>query len=160
MDFLFQVLTEGWKLWLVVGIVFFFAEGVNPGTFALFFGGIGALVTAAVCYLSTDVTQNGTWQLLIFAAMSLSSLFLLRPRIARFNRRGPNFDGSAAFLGKQAKTLTVLRKNGLETGRILFEGTEWTAVLSEDSADEVPAGSVVEIVNMEGLTARVCARKG
>ena len=155
MDFLYQILTEGWKLWLIVGIMFFFAEGVNPGTFALFFGGLGALVTAAACYLFPDVTQNGTWQLLIFAAMSLASLFLLRPRITRFNRRGKNLDGSASFLGKQAKTLTTLHKNGPETGRILFEGTEWSAVLSEDSPDEVPAGTVVEIVKMEGLTAWV-----
>jgi len=164
-DFLYQILTEGWKLWLIVGIMFFFAEGVNPGTFALFFGGLGALVTAAACYLFPGVTQNGTWQLLIFAAMSLASLFLLRPRITRLNQRGPNLDdyvasgyaalGYAAFLGKQAKTLTALHKNSLETGRILFEGTEWSAVLSDGSPDEVPAGTVVEIVKMEGLTAWV-----
>ena len=159
MDFLLQIFTEGWKLWLIVGILFFLAEGVNPGTFALFFGGLGALTTAIICYFSTDITQNGTWQLLIFAAMSLVSLFLLRPRIVRFVRRWESLGGSAAFPGKQAKALTTLRKNGLETGRILFEGTEWSAVLSEDSSDEVSAGSDVEIVKMEGLTAWVrCIR--
>ena len=155
MDFLYEILTEGWKLWLIVSIVFFFAEGANPGTFALFFGGLGALATAAACYFSTDVTQSGTWQLLIFATMSLASLFLLRPRIARFNRSGAKLDGAGSFPGKQAKALTVLRKDGLETGRILFEGTEWPAVLGEDSPDEIPAGAVVEIVKMDGLTAWV-----
>ena len=155
MDYLYQILAEGWKLWLIAGIVFFVAEGVNPGTFALFFGGLGALATAAACYLFTDVTQNGAWQLLIFAGMSLASFFLLRPSIARFTRRGAKLDGGGAFLGKQARTLTVLRKNGLEMGRILFEGTEWAAVPSEASLGEIPAGAAVEIVKMDGLTAWV-----
>ena len=155
MDFLYQIFNEGWKLWLIVSIVFFFAEGVNPGTFALFFGGLGALATAAACCFFTDATQNVTWQLMIFAGMSLASFLLLRPCIARFIQRGAKPDDLGAFLGKQARTLTVLRKNGLEMGRILFEGTEWAAAPSEDSSDEIPAGAVVEIVKMDGLTAWV-----
>ena len=155
MDFLYRILAEGWRLWLIISIVFFFAEGVNPGTFALFFGGLGALATATACYFSPEITESGTWQLLIFASMSLVSLFLLRPWIARFSRSGTKYDGLGSFIGKRAKTLTALHKNGLETGRILFEGTEWSAVPSEDSPDEIPAGAIVEIVKMEGLTAWV-----
>jgi membrane protein implicated in regulation of membrane protease activity len=55
------------------------------------------------------------------------------------------------FLGKQARVLTDLRKNNIEGGRVLFDGTEWAAVASED----IPAGSAVEIVKMDGLTAHV-----
>ena len=80
MDFLYDLLIEGWKLWLIVGIVFFFAEGSNPGTFAFFFGGLGALATALMCCFFPIIAKSGTWQLLIFAAASLLSLFLLRPR--------------------------------------------------------------------------------
>jgi membrane protein implicated in regulation of membrane protease activity len=155
MDFLHQILTEGWKLWLVIGILFFVAEGVNAGTFALFFGGVGAFVTALVCRLLPPVTESGTLQLLIFAATSLLSLLFLRPVIVRFLQREPRLDGPEALLGKGAKTLTVLRKSGVETGRALFEGTEWPAVPSEDSPDEIPAGSAVEVVKREGLTLHV-----
>ena len=77
MEFLQQILTEGWKLWLIVGILFFVAEGANAGTFALFFGGLGALATALACRLSPSVTGSGTLQLLVFAAASLFSLLVL-----------------------------------------------------------------------------------
>jgi membrane protein implicated in regulation of membrane protease activity len=157
MDFLHQILAEGWKLWLIVGILFFVAEGANAGTFALFFGGLGALATALACRLSPSVTESGTLQLLIFAATSLLSLFFLRPGITRFLQREPKLDGPGALLGKRARTLTALRKSGTETGRALFEGTEWAAMPSEDSPDEIPAGSAVEVVKMEGLVLRVRA---
>ena len=152
MDFLYQALGEGWKLWLIVGIIFLLAEGVNPGTFALFFGGVGALTTAVVCRIFPAIMESGIYQLLIFAVMSLSSLFLLRPRIIRFVQKGSKLDGPDAYVGRQAKTLTVLRKNG---GHVLFEGTEWAAVPSKDCLEELPAGSAVEIVKMEGLTLQV-----
>jgi membrane protein implicated in regulation of membrane protease activity len=155
MDFLYSILTEGWKLWLVIGIVFFVAEGANAGTFSLFFGGVGALTTALICRFSPAVTESGTQQLLIFAAMSLLSLFFLRPRILRLVQSGAKLDGPGAFLGKQAKTLSALHKSGPEMGRVLFEGTEWAAVPCEDVPNEIPAGSSVTIVKMEGLTFHV-----
>ena len=156
MDFLYQVIGEGWKLWLSIGIIFFLAEGANPGTFALFFAGIGALTTAAACRVSPAVTGSGIYQLLIFAAMSLSSLVLLRRRILRsIQKNGAQLDGPEAYVGKHAKTITILGKDGLETGRILFEGTEWPAEPSEDCQEEIPAGSAVEVVKMEGLTIQV-----
>ncbi|MDR2529720.1 MAG: NfeD family protein [Synergistaceae bacterium] len=153
MDFSYELLTEGWKLWLIVGIAFFIAEGVNPGTFALFFGGLGALGTALACFFLPSAAESGTWQLLIFATASLSSLLLLRPRIVRFTQK--EAEGLHMFIGRQARTLTVLRKNAAETGRVLFEGTEWPAALNSDAPDEIPEGRVVEVVKMEGLTVRV-----
>ena len=152
MDVLYQALSEGWKLWLTIGIVFFVAEGINPGTFALFFGGVGALATAAVCYVFPPVAKSGTLQLLLFAAMSLSSLFFLRSRLVRLIQNDTKLDGPDAYVGKQAKTLTVVRKSGLERGRILFDGTEWPAALGEDCPEEIPAGCTVEVVKVEGLT--------
>jgi membrane protein implicated in regulation of membrane protease activity len=154
-DFSHQILLEIWKFWLVVGIVFLLAEGVTPGTFALFFGGVGALATAWGCYLFPALARRGTWQLLAFAAASLLSLFLLRPLILRLLRSDVKLDGPDAFLGKQARVLSTLRKSGLETGRVLFEGAEWSAAPGEGCADEIPAGSVVEVIKVEGLTLRV-----
>ena len=141
-------------MWLIIGIILLLAEGVNPGTFAIFFGGVGALVTAAVCYVFPIVAESGSTQLLIFAAMSFSSLMLLRPWILRLTPNKAKLDGCSAYMGKQAKTLTHLRKDGLKTGRVFFDGTEWPAVPSEEY-DEIPAGSTVEIVKREGLTFHV-----
>ena len=129
-------------------------EGFVAGTFALFFGGVGALATALICYLFPSVSESGTQQLMIFSAMSLFSLILLRPRILRHIHKETQLDGLKAFIGKRAKSLTDLSRNSLETGKVLFEGTEWPAAPVIDSPG-IPAGSTVEIVQMDGLTFQV-----
>ncbi|MCL1940742.1 MAG: NfeD family protein [Synergistaceae bacterium] len=154
MDYLFQFFAEGWKLWLVVSIAFMMCEGITPGAFSFFFGGLGALAAAAACYFSPSVAVSVTQQLLIFSAMSLFSLLLLRPKVMRFVHKKTRPGDPEPFIGKRAKALTELRGNGIDTGKVQFEGTEWPAEPSEGSPD-IPAGSAVEIVQIEGLTLRV-----
>ena len=110
-----------------------------------------------VCYLSPVVTEDGTIQLLVFAGTSLLSLLALRPAAMRMlGVKDAPRGGSEAFVGKTARTLSVLRK-GNGTGRVLFDGTEWSAVLDGD--DELPEGMPVVITEVEGLTLHVQAKK-
>ena len=153
-----SILSEGWKLWFIAAIILFLLEGINPGTFALFFVGAGAAATAAACYLFAPVAESGAFQILLFSAMSLFSFLFLRPHFVRLVQSETKFGGPDAFMGKQAKALTILSKDGAEGGRVFFEGTEWAAVPSEDCPDEIPAGSTVEIVKREGLTFQVKPR--
>ena len=129
-------------------------EGFVAGTFALFFGGVGALATALACYLFPSVSESGTQQLMIFSAMSLFSLVLLRHMILRHIHKETRLDGLKAFIGKRAKALTDLSMNHPETGKVLFDGTEWPATPTIDTPG-IPAGSAVEIVQMDGLTFQV-----
>ena len=151
LDFIYQILLEGWKLWLIVGILFFLAEGANAGTFALFFGGVGAWITALVCYFSLQVTESGTMQLLVFAGTSLLSLYGLRSAVMRLLHIGETSD-SGSFVGKTARVLTDLSKTGVTTGLVSFEGTEWRAMPSADAPDLIPEGTMVSITRAEGLT--------
>ena len=148
------ILGEAWKLWFIVAIILFIIEGFNPGTFAIFFGGIGALATAAICFVSQPFANNVVFQILTFSAMSLSSLVLLRTRLVRLIQGEAKFSDSDSYVGKQVRTLTALRKNNFD-GRVFYEGTEWPAMLSEECQEDVPADSLVEIVKREGLTFRV-----
>lgn len=154
MDFLWLAFTESWKLWLVASIVFMIGEGFAAGTFSLFFGGVGALSTALVCYFFPSVAANGTQQIMIFSVMSLFSLLLLRSRILRLIYKETRLDGLKAFYGKRAKAQTDLSRNRSEAGKVLFDGTEWSATPVDNSPD-IPAGSVVEIIQIEGLTLQV-----
>jgi len=149
MDLFF--LGEAWKLWFIVAIIFFIIEGCNPGTFSLFFGGAGALATAAICFVSQPFANNGVFQILTFSAMTLFSLYFLRPILVRSTQSEAKFEGADSYVGKQARTLTVLRKNSFD-GRVFYEGTEWPAMLSEEHQEDIPANSAVEIVKREGLT--------
>jgi len=144
------ILGEAWKLWFIVAIVFFIIEGSNPGTFAIFFGGIGALTTAVICFVSEPFANNVVLQILTFSVMTLSSLFLLRTRFVRLIQGETKFSGDS-YVGKQARTLTALRQNSFD-GRVFYEGTEWPAMLSEECREDIPADSMVEIVKREGLT--------
>ena len=154
MDLLHQFLTEAWKIWLVVCIFFMFVEGLTVA-FSYFFVGLGALATAFACYFSGSIAESVTRQLLLFSALSMASLFLLRRRVMKFvHRNMTKFDGSGVFIGKRAKALTNIQKDSIETGKVLFEGTEWMATPSEDSLD-ILAGSTVGIAHMEGLTLHV-----
>jgi membrane protein implicated in regulation of membrane protease activity len=156
-DFLQRFFDEGWKLWLVAAVLFFLAEGTNAGTFALFFGGIGALATALACAFAPSVTENWTGQLLIFSAASILSLLLLRSALMRRLQGGDGelFTGPGAGLGERARALSPLRR-GIE-GRALYGGTEWRAMLAEDG--EVPEGTELQVVKMEGLTLWVRSRR-
>ena len=148
------VLGEAWKLWFIVAIIFFIIEGCNPGTFSLFFGGVGAGLTALICFVSQPFASDGVLQILTFSVATLSSLFLLRTRLVRLIQGQAKYEGSDSYVGKQARTLTVLRKNSFD-GRVFYEGTEWPAMLSEEHQEDIPADSVVEIVKREDLTFRV-----
>ena len=156
MDLLNRIFTDAWILWSVIGIALMLCEGLTPGTFSLFFGGLGAFATSAVCYFYPSVAVSGTQQLLIFSAMSVFSLLLIRPKIIRriYNKNKFKQNTLEELLGKHAKALTNLTRNRLETGKALFEGTEWSAVPIEDSPD-IPAGSTVTVVQIDGLTLKV-----
>jgi len=145
------VLGEAWKLWFIAAIIFFIIEGCNPGTFALFFAGAGASITAAICFVSPSFADNGVFQVLTFSAAALSSLLILRTRLINLIQGETKFSGGDSHVGKQARTLTVLRKNSFD-GRVFYEGTEWPAKLSEEHQEDIPANSAVEIVKREDLT--------
>ena len=152
MEDLNLLMPDVWKLWLVAGIAFMLMEGITPIMFAFFFAGLGALATALICYFHSTTAASLTQQLLVFSAMSLLSLLFIRPRTLRFiHRNGIRLDGPDVLIGKQAKALTNLQRNGIETGKVQFEGTEWSAFPIEDSPD-IPSGSVVEVARVEGLT--------
>jgi len=111
-------------------------------------------MTALMCYFFPNIAASWVQQLLTFSVMSLFSLFLLQPRFMRLVHKGARSNGPGVLLGKQAKGMTDLRGSGLETGKVLFEGTEWSATPIDGSPD-IPAGSMVEVVQMDGLTLRV-----
>ena len=156
MDLLNSIFTDAWIFWSVIGIALMLCEGITPGSFSLFFLGLGAFAASVACYFYPSVAVSGTQQLLIFSVMSVFSLLLIRPKIIRriYSKNKSRQNAPEELLGKHAKALTNLSRNGVETGKALFEGTEWSAVPIEDSPD-IPAGSTVTVVQMDGLTLKV-----
>jgi len=146
-----EFLNEAWKIWLAIALLLLISEGINPGTFAVSFGGVGALVNVVICFISPGFAGNVTLQILAFSGVTVFSLCFLRPIFVRLIHRESKNSSPNIHAGKKAKTITPLRKNHFD-GRVLFEGTEWQAVLAEEFQEDIPVNRMVEVVKREGLT--------
>ena len=136
-------------IWFLVGIGCFLVEMALPG-FILFFFGIGAWCAALALFL-TELSLTG--QLLVFLGCSLVSLVLLRAKLRTI------FQGSA-FEEEDSMVVDVAAATGEVTddiippasGRVKYGGSFWNAVADE----KIPAGTVVDIVEKNDLTVKVC----
>lgn len=145
-------LTTAGLMWLIMGVICFILEMMLPG-FIIFFFGLGAWITALVCWLA-PVSLN--YQLLIFLVSSLVSLFLFRGMIRKtfFGEVAAEEEDVIVLTGESAKVLEDIVPPA--EGKIEYSGTQWRATAHEP----IPKGSLVTIVEQEGLCMRVAKSGG
>ncbi|WP_046769984.1 NfeD family protein, partial [Jiangella alkaliphila] len=136
-----------WIVWLLVAAMLGAAEFFTL-TFALGMLAGAALVAAVVAGL------GGAWllQIAAFALAGAAGLLVVRP-IARQHMSHPPLtsEGSDALVGKRA---VVIEDVTTDRGLIKLAGETWSArVLDGDQV--IPAGSVVDVMEIEGATAIV-----
>ncbi len=138
----------GWLIWSIVAVVLAVGELLTPGMFFL-----GPVALAAVAAGIASLLGAAAWlQLIVFIAVSIASLGVLRP-IARAHIRMPALTrtGTAALVGSKAVVLQRVDVNG---GRVRIGGEEWSARAYIDDQVLEP-GTRVEVVKIEGATALV-----
>jgi membrane protein implicated in regulation of membrane protease activity len=132
-----------WWLWILLGLGLLAFEVATPGgLFALFFG-VAALVVGALASL---VLAGPPWfQWLLFAALSVAAVALLRPRLRE--RIAPR-QVVDAIVGETAVTLVELQPRGV--GKAELRGSAWEA----RNVAEVPlvAGQRCRVERVDGLT--------
>lgn len=136
------------EIWAVAGITLVIAD-VLTATFVLVFFGTGALVTALTTWL--NLTRSIEGQFLVFSVASVLSMILFRKAAKeRFGRsaEGPEY---SEFIGERARVAEPIPSNG--EGRVEFRGAEWIAF--SDTDIEIPEGSTVTIVAVEGIRLKV-----
>lgn len=144
---------NGAYFWLAVGLVLMIAEVVTPG-FILFFFGLAAVLVGLLSFIPA-VAASGTLQLILFAALSVATLLLLRRQMkALFTGRSRNGQPEIedALLGRHA--VVTERIAAPRDGKVEVNGVMWTATAGE----VIEAGTPVEVVGREGLTLRVRPR--
>ncbi len=88
--------------------------------------------------------------------MSLAGIVLIRPlALRRLQRRTIFRTGTAALVGQ---TGYVLADVSPQAGRIRIGGEEWSA-RPYDEASVIPAGSMVDVLQIKGATALVHKRE-
>jgi membrane protein implicated in regulation of membrane protease activity len=120
---------------------------------------LGLLAVAALAAAGAAALGLGPFaQFAIFAAVSVAGLVGVRPLVKRQlrPRYGPQHRfGVAALVGRQAR---VVQEVTGHAGRVRIGGEEWSA-RAYDETLVIPAGTTVDVIEIEGATALVYPRE-
>lgn len=136
-----------WQIWLIASGIFFICEIITVG-FLVFWLGIGALIAMLVSFF----TSNIIIQMSVFVVSSGLLILLTRPLVNKISKKDVVPTNVYSLIGKKA---VVTEDIDWVTGKgqIKFEGEIWSAKSKEQI--NIPAGSEVEIVSIEGVKAFV-----
>lgn len=143
-----KVVTIPALIWFILGVVCFLLEMMVPG-FIVFFFGVGAWITAIVCWF-TPLGINS--QLGVFLAGSLLSLLALRGLVRRTFIGGSSHGEETSSVAQPGETAEVAETiTPPFEGKVSYSGTLWRATAEE----EIVKGEVVTIISQDGLVMRV-----
>jgi membrane protein implicated in regulation of membrane protease activity len=140
-------------VWVILAAILGVAE-IFTLTAALGLLAVAALAAAGVAALGLGLFA----QFATFAAVAVAGLVLVRPLVQRQMRPrlGPQHRfGVAALVGRQAR---VVQEVTGHTGRVRIGGEEWSA-RAYDETLVIPAGTTVDVIEIEGATALVYPRE-
>jgi membrane protein implicated in regulation of membrane protease activity len=142
-------------VWLTLGVVLLAIE-VFLGTQWLLWSAAAAGIVAVICL--TGLPLGLAAQVAIFAVLSLGMALLTRRFLKTGGGHADINDQPSRYVGRQATVLSGFDvTGGDQTGRVLFEGVEWPAVLRTDTplivANDTPV--VIERVHEGRLYVRV-----
>ncbi len=115
------------NFWFVLGILLLLSEFLIPG-FTIFFFGIGALVTSLLLIIIPPLNDIMWLQVLIFLVISITSFITLRRKFKK-TLKGEMFHEKDDYSGHECKVVESITKD--KPGRILYQGTTWTAYCNE-----------------------------
>ncbi len=148
------VLPVNWfgLIFIITAFVLFLLEVKTPTFGALTAAGVISLIVGAVVLFispGTPAFQRVSTALVVGTALATTALFLGIVIFALRAQRRPIDVGWEALIGKQATARTALEP----AGKVALAGEIWTAELVE--GEQVEAGTVVEVISVEGLKVRV-----
>jgi membrane protein implicated in regulation of membrane protease activity len=140
---------ENWHIWTIAGILLIIVEMLTFTFFSASFG-VAALVTAYVATKEMGVT----WELATFVISSTVCMFAIRPLftgvIYKKSDNRPTL--IQALIGQPGTVVDEIDAKGGH-GRVKTGGEEWRALATD--ARNIPAGTRVEIVSVDGATLTV-----
>ena len=136
-----------WQIWLIASGIFFICEIITVG-FLVFWLGVGALIAMLVSFFTSNIIV----QMSVFVISSGLLIFATRPLVNKISKKDVVPTNVYSLIGKNA---VVTEDIDWVTGKgqIKFEGEIWSAKSKEQI--NIPAGSEVEIVSIEGVKAFV-----
>ena len=134
-----------YQIWLIVAIILVIIEICTVA-----FGSICFAIGAAFSALAAGLGLSLTWQIVIFALVSLLTFIFLRPIAIRFlDKKSQNVRTNAdALVGR--KGIVSERIDATQhTGRVAIDGDDWKAVAIDGSVIE--KGAEVEVIKRDSI---------
>jgi membrane protein implicated in regulation of membrane protease activity len=139
--------VPAWLIWLIVSGALAAAEAASLSFVLLMVSG-GAAAAAITAALGGPPAV----QAIVAIAGTLALLWLVRPVAVRHLNSGPRvITGSDALVGLEAVVLAPVSR---DNGRVRLNGGEWSA-RAKDPSQNLPAGTRVTVVRIDGATAVV-----
>ena len=140
---------EPWHYWLIAAIVLCILE-IFTADFLLLGLGFAAVGSSIASYHEASMT----WQVGVFAILSVIFVFTIRPIARRYfyKTSDPRVSNVEAIKGKRGVVVEAIPQGG-QPGRVKLGGEEWRAV-TEDAVTIAPDTEVV-VEHVEGATLHV-----
>ena len=141
---------HAWVGWVGIAVVLSVVELLSLDLVLLMFA-IGALGAAIVAGLGGPL-----WlAILVFAAVSVAFLFLVRPPLVQRLHAGPTLQtGHQNLVGRDA---LVLEPVDSRSGRVQLAGEVWSA--RTDGGESFDTGLEVNVIRIDGATAVVTGKE-
>ena len=136
-------------VWLGAAVVFGVVEALTAGLVSIWFvaGSAAALIGA---FLGAGLGV----QVALFVVVSAAALAVTRPLVRRYTAGKAVPTNLDRVLGDSGKVMETI-DNENSSGAVYVDGKTWTARSADGSV--IPAGTVVEILRMEGV--KLCVKK-
>ena len=128
--------------WLLVALVAGVLEACAPSLVCAWFV-VGALVTFLVAFAGAGVVV----QVVVFLAVSVACLVLLRPLVMR--HRDPKASAEPTPVGKRGVVTQAITPDGLQGAVRLDDGLEWTA--RSEAGQVIAVGTQVLVLRQESV---------
>jgi membrane protein implicated in regulation of membrane protease activity len=140
-----------WFVWLLAAAALGVAEFF---TLTLVFGLLAAATLVVAVVAGVGVGLPG--QLVALGVAAAAGLVIVRPVALRHMAQAPlTREGSDALIGKRAE---VMQEVTATRGLIKVSGEEWSA-RALDESQVIPVGALVDVMEIEGVTAVVYPRE-
>lgn len=134
-----------YQIWLIAALALIIFE-----IFSATFGAICFAIGAGFSALAAGLGLNLTWQIVIFAVVSLLAFIFLRPFMMKFlDRKSKDVKTNAdALVGRKAFVSERIDASQ-HTGRVAIDGDDWKAISLDGSVIE--KGAEVVIVKLDSI---------
>ena len=129
-----------WYVWLILFLVFLGLEIMTTGVFFFLCFSTGALFAMLFSLLGA----NFQTELVVFCAVSLASILLIRPLFRKYIAKQKTETNVDSLIGVNAPVIEEIKVNSM--GKVKIEGEIWLAVSKEDIAK----GETVTIESVDG----------